>query len=1194
VWSIDSGEKQIRQVDSSGALGDGSGWFRDDLATLDGLGIDTDGTAAYAASLKDGVVSIQKLEAQLGYAGELEQVSAPNLQAIDGGAVDRAGQRYYFGGYRLTGGRVVFDLYAYDLVAGESLGQVGSVELPEQVTGAGGTGDIVFDATGNLLLLWSNGGTSIVAQLAQADVPTSSGAASVAATLVTSLSMSVAGSPWSGMAFDSVGGVWIQRATATQTVMARLATDTGLVSQEKVSAGIVTTDLASCGSSTTLTLRKNIVSRTGADQFTLQVGTLGGSTPLASATTSGTETGLQDQVAGPVPVSEGARYTIAELGSNGASPGDYTITYGCAWAGGGTPLVAAGTALGYNAGSGRAQATLPAITGHAGDALDCTITNTAKAVTALQPRLTLTKALTGNRAAAGDQFTISVARSGSGAALASATTTGSGAAISNGTTSAVVAEAGQTYTIGEVAASGDLSRYSATFVCTWSGGEQFSRGALQASGGRMQAQLPAIPSDRSGQTLGCTITNQVIAANGLQCAPGNIYGIASGPVYRATQTGQVSPAAFTMSASNALAINRDGTAAFAANLSGSAVQVQSWTSSAGVGARTNVTRTGNQTGFVTVPAIIGGAIDPTTGIYYFGGYSAGTTATFNLYASDGSSYWQAAKISVSGSSNAASNNGDIAFDAQGNLYLVWSNGGSGSTSHLLARVNADQIAAQMPGAVPTATASLLTYLSGNVAVNGVTFDAGGALYVSYTNGYKRLDAATGADIPGSAVSFTGVVDLASCGLPPTMKLQKDVVGRANPSDQFTIDILSGSTTVQTATTVGSAVGIQSQVAGPMVVTVGSSYSIRESATGNASLKNYITGYSCTWSDETEPVASGILTGTSTSRSQTLSAVPAGKAGQQLVCTITNEPLVPATVSVKKTILDARGENPAPAAGWTMTVNAGNGTAGGGTVTVGGADTPTQTTVVGGSVSSPWDVTFQDSSASVDLSVGETQKPGYRLVDGTCVITPRYGEARTVAITDVTVSLTGENSVRPGDAVECEFRNQPLPGSVVWQKVDEHGEHLTGSAWSLTGPGVPTGTVVTDCVAASDAECGTENFTDRDHRAGYFKLTGLSNGNHTLVEQKAPAGYVLDRTAHRMVIDVKPEQTSCLASAAETSVPRCLNVDFDDPFVNRLQTLPGLPLTGGQGADIFLYGGGGLGALGVVGALLYQRRKRHAA
>lgn len=144
------------------------------------------------------------------------------------------------------------------------------------------------------------------------------------------------------------------------------------------------------------------------------------------------------------------------------------------------------------------------------------------------------------------------------------------------------------------------------------------------------------------------------------------------------------------------------------------------------------------------------------------------------------------------------------------------------------------------------------------------------------------------------------------------------------------------------------------------------------------------------------------------------------------------------------------------------------------------------------------------------------------------------------------------------------------GSVTWTKVDSATEALlAGSAWWLTGPNVPADTKVVDCTASP---CGTGPYDDRDAAAGQFLLADLLWGDYTLVEAKAPPGYLLDNTEHAFTI----------------GAGNLLNLQVG-PIDNTPVTPPTLPLTGGLGRDFYTLLG--LGVIGVtLGATGFARMK----
>ena len=155
-------------------------------------------------------------------------------------------------------------------------------------------------------------------------------------------------------------------------------------------------------------------------------------------------------------------------------------------------------------------------------------------------------------------------------------------------------------------------------------------------------------------------------------------------------------------------------------------------------------------------------------------------------------------------------------------------------------------------------------------------------------------------------------------------------------------------------------------------------------------------------------------------------------------------------------------------------------------------------------------------------------------------------------------------------------NQRLTGAVSWKKQDTSGHALGGSEWTLSGPGVPARTTVTDCVIAGGrGRCPGGPYADTDPAAGSFTVTGLpwDTRSYSLVEKRAPAGYRLDTTSRSFAIK-----------------PNALQYSFSKAFTNEKAATPRLPLTGGRGAHIFLIAGAVVSALAISTGLL--RRRRH--
>lgn len=157
----------------------------------------------------------------------------------------------------------------------------------------------------------------------------------------------------------------------------------------------------------------------------------------------------------------------------------------------------------------------------------------------------------------------------------------------------------------------------------------------------------------------------------------------------------------------------------------------------------------------------------------------------------------------------------------------------------------------------------------------------------------------------------------------------------------------------------------------------------------------------------------------------------------------------------------------------------------------------------------------------------------------------------------------------------------LPGELLWTKVDDGGEKLSGSEWTLTGPGEGGSALeITDCVAANNSDC---TGPDQDARAGYFSIQDLEWGTYTLTETRAPAGFVLPQTTYTFTI-------------SGTSLSGVLPDVSDNEVVNERRDGLIIPLTGGLGRDF--YSALGLGVLilgaGALGTLLIRNRRKEVA
>lgn len=91
--------------------------------------------------------------------------------------------------------------------------------------------------------------------------------------------------------------------------------------------------------------------------------------------------------------------------------------------------------------------------------------------------------------------------------------------------------------------------------------------------------------------------------------------------------------------------------------------------------------------------------------------------------------------------------------------------------------------------------------------------------------------------------------------------------------------------------------------------------------------------------------------------------------------------------------------------------------------------------------------------------------------------------------------------------------------IRWEKTDSETKNaIAGSEWTVTNRSGTTVTV-SDCIAADASQCTGK---DADPRPGKFELRDFAqsvvpNDTYTVVESRAPAGYLIDRTPYTLVL-----------------------------------------------------------------------------
>lgn len=637
------------------------------------------------------------------------------------------------------------------------------------------------------------------------------------------------------------------------------------------------------------------------------------------------------------------------------------------------------------------------------------------------------------RANAGDQFTSSLL---SGAdVLATSNTSGSTDGLQTAQISGYQVRPGGAYTIHTTLAGGGAGlAYSTSYSCE-------RDGVVIASNPNAAAGAITVP-DEPGAQIVCTFTTAPRTAQ-FNCDPNHFYSVTENGalVQGDVVTGAVSQlraGADGVTGINALAVAPNGTAAWGLSRTTDTTDVAyvakmlpDGSSSVPGGAWTTVDKDG-----VEVPGgIVAGAIDLESGRYLFGKFNAGSFYLFS-FAEATRTY---AFVGSFPTGSAAVGNGDMAFDAKGNLSVLGAASNGGSSSATIYTITKQNLASPVNGVLAVG-ASVTAALTGADAggfpnVNGLAFSPRGTVYLSNASGTHEFDPTTWKRIEGSRFVASPSVDLASCSSPSTVTVQKNVIGRAAAADQFTLALRNGSTTVATATTSGAAAGRQQQQIGPYPAPIGTVLSISEAmAAGSATvLSAYTVRYEC-WVDG-ERVADGSTTATDVAMPDRFSAA--------LNCTFFNAPKPATTVTVRKLVQDPSTGTSAPAAGWRLGMTA---TATAGVATALPSDTPQQTTGADGSAS--WTVLHSDGGVAT-VRVSEVQQAGYEVVALSCTVDGRTGAYGAVTALD----LTG---IAANSTVDCTFTNRPV--ATLTLVVDRSSGTKAVTTWSASATGPSTALV----------------------------------------------------------------------------------------------------------------------------------------
>ncbi|WP_315914899.1 LPXTG cell wall anchor domain-containing protein [Arthrobacter sp. lap29] len=750
-----------------------------------------------------------------------------------------------------------------------------------------------------------------------------------------------------------------------------------------------------------------------------------------------------------------------------------------------------------------------------------------------------------SRTTATDQFTLTL-RMGT-SKLAEATTTGAATGIQASQISRSVVQPGSTYTIHEAPLSGAGLGYSNGYEC-------IRAGTVIASGPGAAGTI-TVP-DEEGAEIICTFTNTTQTPR-LFCDTNHFYSINATGVLEQGDivSGSVVPVGTWpgVTASNALGIGQNGNLAYALDRSSDASDVSSilkWTPGAGFQKLANTSYTTMAGGSQINGSIVAGAIDLASGRYLFGAFA---NSQFYLWSftETNPAATRFAYVGAFPTGAAPNGNGDMAFDAGGNLYVVGAATANSTSSATIYTVTAETIAAASGGTLAVNTSATRPFVGTEAAftnVNGIAFSPRGTVYLSNASNAYEFDATTWTRVNGTERIAINSVDLAGCSSPPTITVQKNVVGRQVAKDQFTLTASAGSplSVFATATTTGSATGRQNAQIGPFPTQIGTTITISETmAAGSTSAINaYTTIYEC-WADGVR-----LSSGTTTTGAVTMP----NKLSSNVNCTYFNSPAPVTSVRITKTIRDFSGLT-RPGVDWSLGTTA---TATTGTATALPSESLRQQSNAAGQAN--WTVLFGSAASRATVVVSEVQQEGFAFVSGSCTVN---GATRPVTFTQVgSIISASVTAIAPASALECTIINRPT-ASLTLVKAVTFGSALTtdwtlsavGPAGALPGPAGRSGT------AAASGVPVTPGVTYRLTEAG-GPLTYVQTG---IWQCRTGTGVPVETTPAGDLIPLASATITCTVTNATASITLLNRVQNPQPGFQapdwKLTATPA-PLTGG--------------------------------
>ncbi|PZE73248.1 hypothetical protein DEJ27_02005 [Curtobacterium sp. MCPF17_018] len=452
------------------------------------------------------------------------------------------------------------------------------------------------------------------------------------------------------------------------------------------------------------------------------------------------------------------------------------------------------------------------------------------------------------------------------------------------------------------------------------------------------------------------VADPAAAAGALSCDQNTLYGINTAANQLAAidaTTGAVTNVTSMAPGNNALAVARNGVAAYASVNNGNTITGYDAVAGAPITDVTAADPNGDH-------QLLRGAINPATGVYY---YASGANPAY-LGAYDTKTGAKIGQVGTIGNL-LTGKNGDMAFSTRGLLFVV--------TGNEIRRVDTETVPATAGTAV--LTTSKVATLPIDASTNGspgIAFSSDGYLFASVGSTMYKIDPGSGAQVSTFTIADGySPSDLASCNYANTVAAQSSVDQRWSSSDQFGLAVTGGGvSTGNTATTDGTAAGTQPQKAGAVLSTPNKTYTARQTAAGTTDLSNYTTSWKAVNLNSGALVASGTgTTGTFTFPAATTAD------GTDVLVTFTNTLKATHVTTSSDTATTPTGTTlKVPAASGVLANDSGTGlsvvsntTPAHGTATVAADGSYTYTPAGGFSGSDTFQYTAKDSSGQTSTS-----------------------------------------------------------------------------------------------------------------------------------------------------------------------------------------------------------------------------------